>query len=64
VYQLLLSKGAYVVHMLEMMEMDSAGAGGGVQESMQQFVKEYSGKAATTEDWKASLEKTCRSRWT
>ena len=25
---------------------------------MQQFVTEYSGKAATTEDWKASMEKT------
>ena len=25
---------------------------------MQDFVKQYSGKAATTEDWKASLEKT------
>ena len=25
---------------------------------MQQFVKDYSGKAATTEDWKASMEKT------
>ena len=26
--------------------------------SMQQFVAEYAGKAATTEDWKASMEKT------
>jgi aminopeptidase N len=25
---------------------------------MQQFVSEYSGKAATTEDWKASMERT------
>jgi aminopeptidase N len=26
--------------------------------SMQQFVSDYSGKAASTEDWKASMEKT------
>jgi aminopeptidase N len=59
VYQLLIySKGAYVVHMLEMMEWTPQGQEAAFKNSMQQFVKEYSGKAATTEDWKASLEKT------
>ena len=59
VYQLLIySKGAYVLHMLEMMYWTPQGQEAAFKNSMQQFVKEYSGKAATTEDWKASLEKT------
>jgi len=59
VYQLLIySKGAYVLHMLEMMYWTPQGQETSFKNSMQQFVKEYSGKAATTEDWKASLEKT------
>jgi aminopeptidase N len=65
IYQdLIYSKGAYVLHMLEMMEYWSKGGsskGGSeaaFQHSMQEFVKEYSGKAATTEDWKASMERT------
>jgi len=59
VYQLLIySKGAYVLHMLEMMYWTPQGQETAFKNSMQQFVKEYSGKAATTEEWKASLEKT------
>jgi aminopeptidase N len=59
VYQLLIySKGAYVLHMLEMMEWTPQGQEAAFKNSMQQFVKEYSGKAATTEDWKASMERT------
>ncbi|MGA2437639.1 MAG: M1 family aminopeptidase [Acidobacteriaceae bacterium] len=59
VYQLLIySKGAYVLHMLEMMYWTPQGQEAAFKNSMQQFVKEYSGKAATTEEWKASLEKT------
>jgi aminopeptidase N len=65
IYQAVIySKGAYVLHMLEMMEYwakDGNSKGGNevaFQHSMQQFVKEYSGKAATTEDWKASMERT------
>jgi hypothetical protein len=59
VYQLLIySKGAYVLHMLEMMEWTPQGQEAAFKNSMQQFVKEYSGNAATTEDWKASMERT------
>ncbi len=66
VYQMLIySKGAYVLHMLEMMEMmywSTQDQETTFKNAMQQFVKEYSGKAATTEDWKASMEKTMP-RW-
>jgi aminopeptidase N len=59
VYSLLIySKGAYVLHMLEMMYWNKADGEVPFKNSMQQFVKEYAGKAATTEDWKASMEKT------
>ena len=59
VYQLLIySKGAYVLHMLEMMYWSTADQETTFKNAMQQFVKEYAGKAATTEDWKASMEKT------
>jgi hypothetical protein len=59
VYELLIySKGAYVLHMLEMMEWTPQGQETTFKSAMQQFVKEYAGKAATTEDWKASMEKT------
>ena len=59
VYQALIySKGAYVLHMLEMMEWTPQGQEAAFKHSMQQFVYEYAGKAATTEDWKASMEKT------
>jgi hypothetical protein len=60
IYQdLIYSKGAYVLHMLEMQFAGAKDGGeGAFKNSMQQFVKEYSGKAATTEDWKASMERT------
>ena len=60
IYQdLIYSKGAYVLHMLEMQfAWAKDGGEGAFKNSMQQFVKEYSGKAATTEDWKASMERT------
>jgi hypothetical protein len=59
VYQALIySKGAYVLHMLEMMEWTPQAQEAAFKHSMQQFVTDYSGKAATTEDWKASMEKT------
>jgi hypothetical protein len=59
VYQMLIySKGAYVLHMLEMMYWSTTDQETTFKNSMQKFVKEYSGKAATTEDWKASMEKT------
>ena len=60
IYQdLIYSKGAYVLHMLEMQYAWAKDGGeGAFKNSMQQFVKEYSGKAASTEDWKASMERT------
>jgi hypothetical protein len=59
VYQLLIySKGAYVLHMLEMAYWTPQDNENLFKRSMQQFVSDYAGKAATTEDWKASMEKT------
>jgi aminopeptidase N len=59
VYQALIySKGAYVLHMLEEMYWTPQDGDAAFKKSMQQFVKDYAGKAATTEDWKASMEKT------
>jgi hypothetical protein len=59
VYQMLIySKGAYVLHMLEMMEWTPQDKEAAFKRSMRQFVTDYSGKAATTEDWKAAMEKT------
>jgi hypothetical protein len=59
VYQALIySKGAYVLHMLEMAYWTPQDNENIFKRSMQQFVSDYSGKAATTEDWKASMEKT------
>ena len=60
VYDMLIySKGAYVLHMMEMMYFWAPGGGeAAFKHSMQTFVQEYSGKAATTEDWKASMERT------
>jgi Peptidase family M1 domain len=58
VYQMLIySKGAYVLHMLEMQFWTPQEQGEPFKRAMQQFVNDYSGKAATTEDWKASMEK-------
>jgi aminopeptidase N len=63
VYQMLIySKGAYVLHMLEMQYLSTQDQEMTFKNAMQQFVKEYSGKAATTEDWKASMERTMP-RW-
>jgi hypothetical protein len=59
VYQdLIYSKGAYVMHMLEMMYWTSQQRSEPFKHSMQTFVKEYAGKSATTEDLKSSFERT------
>jgi hypothetical protein len=59
VYQMLIySKGAYVLHMLEMMYFTPGAGEAAFKRSMHQFVADYAGKAATTEDWKTSMEKT------
>jgi len=59
VYQnLIYSKGAYVMHMLQVMYWTPEQGEGPFKHSMQQFVQEYRGKAASTEDLKASFERT------
>lgn len=57
VYQnLIYSKGAYVLHMLEMMFWTPKEQSEPFKKAMQSFVTEYSGKAASTEDFKRSME--------
>ncbi len=55
--RLIYPKGAYVLHMLRMMMHDNRTGDQHFKETMQDFVKTYSGKAATTEDFKAMIEK-------
>jgi hypothetical protein len=58
VYQTLIyDKGAYILHMLEMQYWSSTEGEAPFKRAMHQFVTDYSGKAATTEEWKASMEK-------
>ncbi len=55
--RLIYPKGAYVLHMLRMMMRDNRNGDQLFKTTMQDFVKTYSGKAATTEDFKAMVEK-------
>jgi aminopeptidase N len=55
--RLIYPKGAYVLHMVRMMMHDSRTGDQRFKEMMQDFVKTYSGKAASTEDFKATIEK-------
>jgi aminopeptidase N len=55
--RLIYPKGAYVLHMIRMMMWDNRNADGRFKETMQDFVNTYRGKAATTEDFKAVVEK-------
>jgi len=55
--RLIYPKGAYVLHTLRMMTHDNRTGDQHFKEMMQDFVKTYSGKAATTEDFKAMVEK-------
>jgi hypothetical protein len=54
---LIYSKGAYIVHMLEMLFWTPDQQHAPFQKAMHQFVSDYAGKAATTEDFKASIER-------
>jgi hypothetical protein len=54
---LIYPKGAYVLHMIRMMMHDRRTGDQLFKETMQDFVKTYSGKSATTEDFKAVIEK-------
>jgi len=55
--RLIYPKGAYILHMIRMMMHDRQTGDQRFKETMQDFVKTYSGKAATTEDFKAMIEK-------
>ena len=55
--RLIYPKGAYVLHMLRMMMHDTRTGDQQFKEMMQDFVQTYRGKAATTEDFKAIVEK-------
>jgi len=55
--RLIYPKGAYILHMVRMMLWDRKTGDDNFKATMQDFVKTYSGKAATTEDFKAMIEK-------
>jgi aminopeptidase N len=55
--RLIYPKGAYVLHMIRMMMWDRQNGDKRFKETMHDFVTTYSGKAATTEDFKAIVEK-------
>jgi hypothetical protein len=54
---LIYPKGAYILHMVRMMMWDRKTGDQNFKETMQDFVKTYAGRAATTEDFKAMVEK-------
>jgi hypothetical protein len=54
---LIYPKGAYVLHMVRMMMWDRQTGDQNFKLMMQDFAKTYSGRAATTEDFKAMVEK-------
>jgi hypothetical protein len=55
--RLIYPKGAYVLHMIRMMMFDTHNGDERFKETMHDFVDTYRGKAATTEDFKAIVEK-------
>ena len=55
--RLIYPKGAYVLWMLRMMMHENSTGDQRFKEMMQDFVNTYRGKAATTEDFKAAVEK-------
>jgi hypothetical protein len=55
--RLIYPKGAYILHMLRMMMHDNRTGDQHFKEMMQDFVRTYRGRAATTEDFKAMVEK-------
>jgi hypothetical protein len=55
--RLIYPKGAYILHMIRMMMWDNRNADARFKETMQDFVNTYRGKAATTEEFKATVEK-------
>lgn len=55
--RLIYPKGAYILHMVRMMMYDKRTGDKPFKETMQDFVNTYRGRSATTEDFKAVLEK-------
>jgi hypothetical protein len=55
--RLIYPKGAYILHMLRMMMADNHTGDQNFKLMMQDFVKTYGGKSATTEDFKSMVEK-------
>jgi hypothetical protein len=55
--RLIYPKGAYVLHMIRMMMHDNRDGDKQFKETMQDFLNTYRGKAATTEEFKAIVEK-------
>ncbi len=54
---LIYPKGGYILHMIRMMMWDRQTGDARFKAMMQDFVKTYTGRAATTEDFKAIVEK-------
>ena len=54
---LIYPKGAYILHMVRMMMWDRQTGDQNFKATMRDFVTTYAGKAATTEDFKAMVEK-------
>jgi Peptidase family M1 domain len=55
--RLLYPKGAYILHMIRMMMTNTKTGDAQFRDLMQDFVKTYMNRAATTEDFKAMVEK-------
>ncbi|HEU5450516.1 MAG TPA: M1 family aminopeptidase [Terriglobales bacterium] len=55
--RLIYPKGAYILHMVRMMMWDNKTGDRQFEETMQDFVKTFADRPATTEDFKAVLEK-------
>ena len=55
--RLIYPKGAYILHMIRMMMWDRQTGDQNFKNLMQDFAKTYSGQSATTEDFKAMVEK-------
>ena len=55
--RLIYPKGAYILHMLQFMMWSNQTTDQRFKETMQDFVKTYAGKSATTEDFQAMVEK-------
>lgn len=55
--RLIYPKGAYILHMVRMMMWDRKTGDENFKATMQDFAKTYANRAATTEDFKAVLEK-------